>query len=507
MSVAEGHAWGVVQITTRESRTTAPGRIFVSYRREDTAYPAGWLVDRLTDHFGPGQVFKDVDSIELGDDFVEAISVAVGSCDVLLALIGDEWLTVTGDDGLRRLDDPGDFVRVEIEAALRRDVRVIPILVDGAKMPRADQLPASLVGLQRRQALELSPNRFDYDTSRLVRVLDATLAEMQTAQLGVASTARPTTPGLPRPQQPEAISTLRPRHAPASAVEGESAPVAPQEGLRQTGGPDVRQRLRWVLFSLLVVVVIVLLASRGAATPALEDGRRFQLQNDAWILFLWMAPALPVGIAAWLLARNRIVGGALGCVVAAAVWVASSWAAMEREDVSDVPRTLLVVLMLLLVTTGVGIVLAVENARDEVRLNPWTRSAVALTLVVLAALLRLESNPLGNLLASTGGALDWALEPGKGTFWVGNVFPLLVAGLAATLLCNEFQSRALRAFIFLQVAHDLVIQTGSVLKHIDEGDVASLFVVQSLVYLVGTLCLLWSVQIGQPRSRLVDGDA
>ena len=72
-----------------------PARIFISYRREDTAYPAGWLFDRLADRFGGGQVFKDVDSIELGDDFVEVITRAVGSCDVLLALIGDQWLTIT----------------------------------------------------------------------------------------------------------------------------------------------------------------------------------------------------------------------------------------------------------------------------------------------------------------------------------------------------------------------------------------------------------------------------
>ena len=121
--------------------------------------------------------------------------------------------------------------------------------------------------------------------------------------------------------------------------------------------------------------------------------------------------------------------------------------------------------------------------------------------------MRLESNAFGNLLVPSARALDWALKAGQGTFWVGNVLPLFVAGLAATLLCNEFQSRALRAFIFLQVAHDLVIQMGSVLKQIDQGDVASLFVVQSLVFLVGTLCLLWSVRIGQPRSRLVGGDA
>jgi hypothetical protein len=85
------------------------------------------------------------------------ITAAVGSCDVLLALIGNDWLTITDEDGRRRLDDPADFVRLEIEAALARNVRVIPILVEGARMPRAVELPASLAGLVRRQALELSP--------------------------------------------------------------------------------------------------------------------------------------------------------------------------------------------------------------------------------------------------------------------------------------------------------------------------------------------------------------
>jgi TIR domain len=162
-----------------ESPPAAPGRIFISYRREETAYAAGWLFDRLADRFGGGQVFKDVDSIQLGDDFVEVITNAVGSCDVLLALIGEEWLTITDDQGRRRLDDPDDFVRLEIEAALTRKVRVIPILVDGARMPRADELPSGLARLVRRQALELSPARFDFDTGRLLKVLDRTLVEVQ----------------------------------------------------------------------------------------------------------------------------------------------------------------------------------------------------------------------------------------------------------------------------------------------------------------------------------------
>lgn len=162
-----------------EDAPSRRGRIFISYRREETAYPAGWLFDRLADHFGEAQVFKDVDSIEPGDDFVERITAAVGSCDVLLALIGDQWLTTTDPTGRRRLDDPNDFVRLEVEAALSRNVRVVPVLVGQARMPRSDELPASLATLVRRQALELTPSRFEADFGRLLRVLDRTLAETQ----------------------------------------------------------------------------------------------------------------------------------------------------------------------------------------------------------------------------------------------------------------------------------------------------------------------------------------
>jgi WD40 repeat protein len=153
------------------STGNGPGGIFMSYRREETAPYAGWLFDRLVGHFGRDQVFMDIDSIELGDDFVEVITTRVGSCEVLLALIGGRWLTITGRDGQRRLDDPGDPVRLEIEAALARNVRVIPILVEGAQMPRADELPASLAKLAYRNALELSTRRFDADTRELLRAI------------------------------------------------------------------------------------------------------------------------------------------------------------------------------------------------------------------------------------------------------------------------------------------------------------------------------------------------
>jgi hypothetical protein len=183
--------WRYLLLEMAESAAGPTGRIFISYRRDETAYPAGWLYDRLAQHFGASQIFKDVDSIELGDDFVQVITRAVGSCDVLLALIGEQWLTITDAQGQRRLNDPNDFVRLEIEAALTRDVRIIPILIDGAHMPKADELPAGLASLVRRQALELSPSRFEYDTSRLLKVLDTTLAEVRTAHDGSATTSSP----------------------------------------------------------------------------------------------------------------------------------------------------------------------------------------------------------------------------------------------------------------------------------------------------------------------------
>src|SRR5262245_66362849 len=115
-----------------DSPSAPPGRVFISYRREEAAYAAGWLYDRLVARIGEDNVFKDVDSIALGDDFVDAIATAVGACDVMLAIIGQEWLTVADETGRPRIDNPDDFVRLEVEAALVRDVRVIPVLIDNA---------------------------------------------------------------------------------------------------------------------------------------------------------------------------------------------------------------------------------------------------------------------------------------------------------------------------------------------------------------------------------------
>jgi TIR domain len=152
------------------------GRIFISYRRHESRHLAGRLYDRLVERFGEGQVFIDVDTIAPGVDFAEEISRAVATCKVLLAVIDPNWLTATNEQGGRRLDDPDDIVRLEIEAALARDVRVIPILMEGAVMPGRHDLPESLAGLARRNALLIRYETFRYDAGRLVTAIEQVLA-------------------------------------------------------------------------------------------------------------------------------------------------------------------------------------------------------------------------------------------------------------------------------------------------------------------------------------------
>ena len=150
--------------------------IFISYRREDSAGHAGRLFDRLASHFGRGSVFMDVEGIEAGVDFVETIEKAVGGCAVLLAVIGRGWLDSKDSQGKRRLDDPQDFIRLETASALARKVRVIPVLVEGARIPRAEDLPEELRAITRRQALELRDSRWEDDIQALISVLERVLA-------------------------------------------------------------------------------------------------------------------------------------------------------------------------------------------------------------------------------------------------------------------------------------------------------------------------------------------
>src|SRR6202795_3034829 len=148
--------------------------IFISYRRDDAPGYAGRLYDRLAAHFGANHVFMDVQGIEPGVDFVDAIERALASCEILIVLIGKDWLA-PDSAGRRRLDDPNDFVRVETATALARGIRVVPVLVEGAEMPRGDNLPTELLPLVRRQAVELSHKRWEAASAELIRTLERVL--------------------------------------------------------------------------------------------------------------------------------------------------------------------------------------------------------------------------------------------------------------------------------------------------------------------------------------------
>jgi hypothetical protein len=150
--------------------------IFISYRREDSAGWTGRLSAYLREQFGVDSVFSDIDTIEPGADFTDAITCAVGSCDVLLAVIGPRWLMETDTNNKQRLDDPADWVRTEIAAAFSRKIRVIPVLVGKTSMPAVRDLPPEIKALADRQAHELSDKRWDYDCQQLASRLEKTLA-------------------------------------------------------------------------------------------------------------------------------------------------------------------------------------------------------------------------------------------------------------------------------------------------------------------------------------------
>jgi len=145
--------------------------IFVSYRRNDSQGEAGRLFDDLVTHFGEQKVFMDVAGIEAGRDFRKAIEESVANCGVLLVIIGPSWLAAKNEAGVRRLDDPADFVREEVAAALRRDIPVIPVLVRGAEMPRVEQLPETLTDLAYRNCVELTHARWKSDVQLLIEPL------------------------------------------------------------------------------------------------------------------------------------------------------------------------------------------------------------------------------------------------------------------------------------------------------------------------------------------------
>lgn len=150
------------------ARSEAP-RVFINYRRDDTTSEANSLFYRLLSE--SIKVFRDKETLKLGMKFEQMIEATVGECNVLLALIGKNWLAAADDEGRRRLDNERDWVRIEIAEALRQGKTVIPCLVNGARMPRRQELPPDLQELGAINCLEITLENFSRDTERLLEVL------------------------------------------------------------------------------------------------------------------------------------------------------------------------------------------------------------------------------------------------------------------------------------------------------------------------------------------------
>src|SRR5580692_411669 len=170
---------------------TAPPMIFLSYRRDDSAGHVGRLYDALSARFGSQRIFVDIDHISPGQDFVQVVDDAVGRCAVLLVVMGKRWAG-TGRVGKRRLDDPGDFVRLEVVGGLKRTgLRMIPVLVGGAKMLGPAELPEDMRELSRRNAFELSDTRWKEDVARLTAELDKVMGPISTPATPVPALQTP----------------------------------------------------------------------------------------------------------------------------------------------------------------------------------------------------------------------------------------------------------------------------------------------------------------------------
>jgi hypothetical protein len=166
------------------------GNIFINYRRGDDPGFTQALYSRLEQAFPSESLFMDVDNIAPGLDFVQVLNDQVARCDVLVAVIGKGWVDAADESGVRRLDNPEDFVRVEIESALAQKKRVIPVLVNDARMPRSTELPESLKPFARCNAVRLTHERFRADTQSLIKALEDVLAELEAKRQAEEEDAR-----------------------------------------------------------------------------------------------------------------------------------------------------------------------------------------------------------------------------------------------------------------------------------------------------------------------------
>ena len=234
-------------------------KLFICYRREETAAYAGRLYDALAGQFGDRNVFMDIE-LEPGIDFVERITEVVGACHVLLVIVGPRWATLANGEEHARITNEEDFVRLELEAALRRPgLRVIPLLVGGARMPPSDVLPEAVRALTRRNALELSDLRWRYDVGRLMNTLEE-LVTVTPVPGPRAGEPMEEPVGRAAQVEPTATAVAEPTDAPATERFGPRKRFARREATapRPPAGGEPRPTRRWLFVAAGAAIAVVL---------------------------------------------------------------------------------------------------------------------------------------------------------------------------------------------------------------------------------------------------------
>jgi tetratricopeptide (TPR) repeat protein len=265
-----------------------PDQIFISYRRDDAAYVTGHINDLLRKEFGDASVFTDVDNIALGVDFRAVLDETVSQCQVLLAVIGTAWLTVRGQDGQLRLEDPADFVRIEIESALKRNIPVIPLLVSGATMPTAEDLPDSLKELAFRNGTQIRPGPdFRVDMARLAKNLQRHFDSIRTESGDAPGTPTTTIPApdheSKEEQSPAEAEVPRDSAAKQSGSPKGGMQVGEEERARHRadlGSEHHELKKRWVTRSWLIAMVAL-----AGASWYLVSGNQEKIQAVRTVIF------------------------------------------------------------------------------------------------------------------------------------------------------------------------------------------------------------------------------
>jgi hypothetical protein len=216
--------------------------IFISYRRSDSQDVTGRIYDRLVGKFTPKQVFKDVDNIPLGVSFAMHIQQMIGKTSVTLVIIGPGWLTATDEQGKRRLDDPGDFVRIEVESALRAGMPVVPVLVANAAMPKASELPKSIQKLVARNGIAVRPDPdFNNDITRLFSGIDHLERLLKPQQEKSAKGGKEATPTMVPATESNRDSSIKSGAAPVVPTRAKPAKTKVRPGAvaeKQAEGPE-----------------------------------------------------------------------------------------------------------------------------------------------------------------------------------------------------------------------------------------------------------------------------